>query len=109
MEKLENDEFKYTPKEEKEIDWAKYDKAQINEINNMLLFIKDMVDEACKRLKIEEVPEKKERGRPSKPPRDLAKAILIQQYFGVSNRVTEGLFEKETYGWNCKSGKDCCC
>ncbi len=91
MEKLKNNEFKYTPKEEKEIDWAKYDKAQINEINKMLLFIKDMVDEACRRLKTDEIPEKKERGRPSKPPRDLAKAVLIQQYFGASNRVTEGL------------------
>ena len=91
MEKMKNDEFKYTPKEEKEIDWAKYDKAQINEINNTLLLIRDMVDEACRRLKIEEVPKKKDRGRPSKPPGDLAKAVLMQQYFGVSNRVTEGL------------------
>ncbi len=91
MKKLKNDEFKYTPKEEKQIDWAKYDKAQINEINNMLLLMRDIVDEACRRLKIEEIPEKKERGRPSKPPKDLAKAVLMQQYFGVSNRVTEGL------------------
>ena len=91
MEKLNNDEFKYTPKEEKEVDWAKYDKAQINEINNMLLLIRDMVDESCRRLKIEEVPGKKDIGRPPKPPRDLAKAVLMQQYFGVSNRVTEGL------------------
>ncbi|MDP2845171.1 MAG: hypothetical protein Q8N79_03730 [Candidatus Methanoperedens sp.] len=91
MEKLNNDEFKYTPKEEKEVDWAKYDKAQINEINNMLLLIRDIVDESCRRLKIEEVPRKKDIGRPPKPPRDLAKAVLMQQYFGVSNRVTEGL------------------
>jgi transposase len=48
------------------------------------------VDEACRILKIEEVPEKKERGRPPKPQKDLAKAVLMQQYFGVSNRVTEG-------------------
>lgn len=91
MEKLKNDEFKYTPKEEKEIDWAKYDKAQINEINNMLLLMRDMVDEACRRVKLEEIPEKKERGRPPKPSRDVAKAVLMQQYFGVSNRITEGL------------------
>ena len=91
MERLKNDDFKYTPKEEKEIDWAKYDQAQINEINNMLLLMRDMVDEACRRLKIEEVSEKKERGRPPKPPRDLAKVVLMQQYFGVSNRLTEGL------------------
>ncbi len=91
MEKLKNEKFKYIPKEEKQIDWAKYDKAQINEINNMLLFIRDIVEEARKRLKIEEIPEKKERGRPSKPPRDLTKAVLMQQYFCVSNRVTEGL------------------
>lgn len=59
MEKLKNDEFKYTPKEEKQIDWAKYDKAQINEINNMLLLMRDMVDEACRRLNINEISEKK--------------------------------------------------
>lgn len=30
-------------------------------------------------------------GRPPNSPGDLAKAILMQQYFGVSNRVAEGL------------------
>lgn len=63
MEKLKNENFKYT-KEEKQIDWAKYDKTQINDINNMLLLMRDMVDEACKRLKIDEIPQKKERSRP---------------------------------------------
>ncbi len=91
MEKMKNDDFKYIPKEEKQIDWTKYDQAQINEINNMLLLIRDTVDEASRRLKIEEIPDKKERGRPPKPPQDLAKAVLMQQYFGGSNRVTEGL------------------
>ncbi len=57
----------------------------------MLLLIRDMVGEACNRLKIEETLDKKERGRPPKPPGDLAKAVLMQQYFGVSSRVTEGL------------------
>lgn len=91
MEKMKNENFKYIPKEEKQIEWAKYDKAQINEINNMLLFIRDVVNEACRGLNINEISEKKERGRPPKPPRDLAKAVLMQQYFGVSNRATEGL------------------
>jgi transposase len=90
LKKMKNDEFKYIPKEEKQIDWAKYDKAQINEINNMLLLMRDMADEASRRLKIDELLNGGP-GRPPVSPRDLAKAILMQQYFGVSNRVAEGL------------------
>jgi len=39
IKQLKEDKFKYTPKEDKEIDWSKYDKAQINEINDILKFI----------------------------------------------------------------------
>lgn len=92
MDQLKEDEFKYVPKEEKEIDWSKYDKAQINEINDMLLLIRDSVDEASTRLGIETMLDKnKGPGRPPYPPADLSKAVLMQQYFGVSNRVAEGL------------------
>lgn len=45
LKKMKSDEFKYIPKEENQIDWARYDKAQINEINNMLLLMRDMTDE----------------------------------------------------------------
>jgi len=88
--KLKDNDFKYDGKEEKLRDWSKYDKAQIHEINDMLLIIADFVDEAVKRLKIEKDPEKGP-GRPSYPPDDIAKAILMQQYLGMANRSSEGL------------------
>ncbi|MDP2846176.1 MAG: hypothetical protein Q8N79_08935, partial [Candidatus Methanoperedens sp.] len=90
VKKLKDNDFKYTEKEEKLRDWSKYDKAQIHEINDMLLIIADYVDESVKRLKIEKNSEKGP-GRPSYPPDDIAKAILMQQYLGMANRSTEGL------------------
>jgi len=87
---LKNKKFEYVHKEEKVIDWGKYDKAQIHEVNDMLLLIADYVDEATKRLGIEEKPEK-DPGRPTYPPDDVAKAVLMQQYFCYANRQSEGL------------------
>lgn len=92
IEQLKKDEFKYVPKEEKEIDWNKYDKAQINEINDMLLLIRDAVDKASSRLNIDKMLDTdRGPGRPQNHPADLTKAVLMQQYFCVSNRVMEGL------------------
>jgi transposase len=56
----------------------------------MLLLIADYVDEATKRLGIEEKPDK-DPGRPTYPPDDVAKAIVMQQYFCYANRQSEGL------------------
>ncbi len=52
----------------------------------MLLIIADFVDEAVKRLNIEKNSEKGP-GRPSYPPDDIAKAILMQQYIGGLKRL----------------------
>lgn len=91
MERLESDEFKYIAREEKEeIDWGSYDQAQVNEINDMLLLIRDAVEEASLRLGVDEMRSKGP-GRPQNHPSDLAKAVLMQQYFQVSNRVAAGL------------------
>jgi len=90
IKQLKEDKFKYTPKKDEEIDWSRYDKAQINEINDMLLMIKEVVDVAYQRLNIEAKIDKGP-GRPSNNPADLAKALLMQQYFCVSNRVASGL------------------
>jgi transposase len=81
--------FPYEPREEREIDWSKYDQAQLNEINDMLLAIRDAVEAAALRLGAEN--RRNSRGRPPHPAADLAKAVLMQQYFGVSNRVATGL------------------
>lgn len=87
---LKDKKFKYEQKDEKIIDWTKYDKAQIHEVNDMLLLIAEYVDEATKRLGIEK-NEEKGPGRPSYPPDDVAKALLMQQYLCFANRSTEGL------------------
>jgi len=91
MQQLKDDEFKYVPRDEKKIDWSKYDKTQINEINDMLLLIRDAVDEASLRLGIDEILKNAGPGRPPNHPADLAKAVLMQQYFCISNRMAEGL------------------
>jgi transposase len=87
---LKGKEFKYIPREEREIDWSKYDEAQINEINDMLLMIRDAVEAAALRLRIKDAKFEGP-GRPPYPPEDLAKAILMQQYFEVGNRTAAGL------------------
>jgi len=56
----------------------------------MLLLIANYVDESTKRLGIEEKPDK-DPGRPTYPPDDVAKAVLMQQYFCYANRQFEGL------------------
>jgi transposase len=90
IKELKDKEFKYIPREEREIDWSKYDEAQLNEINDMLLMIRDTVDEAALRLSIKDAKFEGP-GRPPYPPEDLAKAILMQQYFCVANRTAAGL------------------
>ena len=77
--------LKYEPKDDKPIDWIKYTQAQINEINNVLVLIKHIIDEAYHRI-----PDFAGEGRPSKSACDKAKAILMQQFFQCSNRVAEG-------------------
>lgn len=98
----EDGTFTYDEKEAKEIDWTAYDRAQINEINDVLKAIRDVVDQAVKNLNMRERhdEELKKPGRPSAFPGDLAKAILVQQYFHTSNRVAQGLIRlfKEKMG-----------
>ncbi|MCK4731488.1 MAG: hypothetical protein KAT65_03430 [Methanophagales archaeon] len=57
----------------------------------MLLLIREAVEEASARLDVDDLLKKRGAGRPETHPADLAKDVLLQQYFGVSNRVTEGL------------------
>jgi len=77
--------LKYEPKDDKTIDWIKYTTAQINEINNVLVLIKNVVNQAYL-----SIPEHEGPGRPSKSACDKAKAVLMQQFFQCSNRVAEG-------------------
>jgi len=90
---IDSGDFKYESCEKKVINWSSYDQAQINEINDMLVYIRDVVDRAVLELHIDEwyEGELEKPGQPMVFPGDLAKAVLLQQYFQVSNRVSQGL------------------
>ena len=79
--------FPYEPREDKLRDWSSYDEAQVNELDDVLNLIRRSVDQ------VPRLPEVKHRNR-GRPPEhdehDLAKIVLLQQYFGASNRVMEG-------------------
>jgi transposase len=80
--------FHYDGRPKKSLNWASYNEAQVNEMADTLNLIKRFVDRASARI-----PERpRSRGRPpSFPARDVAKALLLQTYFGVSDRVAAGL------------------
>lgn len=84
-------DFPYEGKKEKEINFASYNRAQINEINDVLEMVRDAVETASARLQKMTVP--KGPGQPSIPIDDVVKVLLMQSYFGVSNRVAEGFLK----------------
>ena len=88
---VRNGTFTYEARPKKSVDWASYDEAQINELADMLNSIRDIVDEACARIAGRSQETKTGPGRPPVPPCDLAKALMLQSYFGAGNRVAAGL------------------
>ena len=71
------------------LDWGSYNEAQLHEISDTINLIRRFVNTASSRM-----PEKTRlgrRGRPPFPAGDVAKALLLQSYFGVSDRVAAGL------------------
>jgi len=84
-------EFEYDERPKRSLDWSSYAEAQAYELADMLYNITRLVEEAVNRIPVEEL-EKKGRGRPpTYSPGDVAKVLLMQSYFGVSNRVAAGL------------------
>ena len=81
-------DFPYEEKEKKEINFAAYDRAQINEIKDVLEMIRNVVETANMRL--QKVPQPRRPGQPPIPADDIVKVLLMQSYFGVSNRIAEG-------------------
>ena len=75
----------YEDKEPREINWNAYTLSQINEAKEILLFIKKEVDRC-------EMPPKKV-GRPLTNPKILAKAILICEALGFTERKAQGWLE----------------
>ena len=84
-------EFEYDEGPKRSLDWSSYTEAQAYELADMLYLIPKLVDEAVNLIPAEEL-ERKGRGRPPvHSPGDVAKVLLMQSYFGVSNRVAAGL------------------
>ena len=83
--------FNYDGRQRRSIDWASYDEAQVNELADVLEMIRDVVEEACRRIAERRTDTRKGPGRPPVPGGDMAKTLLLQSYFGVSNRVAAGL------------------
>jgi len=80
--------YHYDGKPRRSLDFSTYNEAQANELADTLNLIRKFVDRASARM-----PERRRRGRgrPPVPPRDVAKALLLQACFGVSDRVAAGL------------------
>ena len=83
--------FEYKNRDKTEINWAKYDSAQIREMANYLNNLRDIVDEAGNRIRSRTIPEKRGPGKPETNPADIAKMLLLQTYTESPNRVAEGL------------------
>lgn len=90
---IQNGTFPYDEKTPDPIDWASYDAAQINEINDILNEIRRTVNRVWQRTQPTEENEDNGPGRPPTHPPDVAKALLVQQYFETSNRQTQGLIQ----------------
>ncbi|MCL2172175.1 MAG: hypothetical protein FWB84_00795 [Candidatus Bathyarchaeota archaeon] len=98
---LKDKEYKYQEQTPKPYDWTNYDLAQTSEINDILLFIRDIANQVAINLDLSpDQAERKGPGRPKNSPVDGAKIVMIAQYFGLSNRVAQGymLLFKEKIG-----------
>ena len=82
--------FDYKEREEKKINWTKYDYAQINEMADYLDNIRDIVDEADRRIQMKTPPKKRVAGRPPTNPADITKVLLLQTYTQSPNRIAQG-------------------
>ena len=83
--------FPYEEREKGKINWNAYDKAQCREIVEVLNFIRELVNKAEERVAARSDQKGKAFGRPPEiRSSDVAKVLLMQTYFGVSNRVAEG-------------------
>ena len=81
----------YEKKEPVPRSWSAYDLAQTREIADTLELTRHLVDAAEERLAARAARRARQRGRPPTPAADIAKVLIMQTYFGVPNRVAEGL------------------
>lgn len=76
----------YEPRENRKIVWSKYTLSKINDLKEILIFIKEAVNE----IRIKEVSRI---GRPPTNPKYLAKAILFCEAVGLPERQAQGYLE----------------
>jgi len=81
--------FHYRPKDKQRIPWSSYDRAQEDELPEVIHLIRHVVDRASMDLALP--PERDATGKESYPKSDLARLLLAQQYDGRCNRVSVGL------------------
>lgn len=94
---IRNKTFAYEEKDKAKINWRRYDKAQLNELADMLWAIRYSVDVAAERV----IPKVHDgagiTGFPGRPKVisevSIAKLLLLQSYFGSSNRLGEGFLK----------------
>ena len=100
IKQVRDGEFDYNSREPPITNWNLYDNAQIKELSNYLDNLRDLVDEADKRIKERTPFEKQGAGRPPTNPADIAKILLLQAYTESPNRVAEGflLIFREKFG-----------
>ena len=95
MPKLPNKEFRamvpllrekefYEPEEKRPISWPEYNLSQIDDAYETLKFIKDSVDKTVY------LNTKGKTGRPLTDPKSLAKAILLCEELGLTERSAQG-------------------
>lgn len=83
----------YRRRDPVKIDWGEYDRAQIHEMADTLALIRLLVDAAAAQLAARRRTRRRRRGPPPVPAAEVTKILLAQEYFGVPNRVAEGLVE----------------
>jgi hypothetical protein len=75
----------YVDKEPREVDWVAYNQSQIQHIKETLNFIKEVIDKC--------VDPPKKVGKPLTNPKELSKAILLCELFGLVERKAQGFIE----------------
>ena len=75
----------YVDKNIREIDWIAYNQSQIENCKETLNFIKNVVDKC--------IDPPRKTGRPLTYPKQLTKAILICEFFNLTERKAQGFIE----------------
>lgn len=79
-------------KKAKDLNFMRHDRKDIEEMIDVLSIIREEVEKAARRAGLEHrLPSGYGKGRPTVGCKDLAKAVLVQEYFGCGYRRTAKL------------------